>query len=175
MRGKLQINEQSFEVETQNQDDHIEVTLDGKVYKVNLEQGEDGYTATIGGTSIALTCDEEQQTQLRCSQTSNIQLDGVPFEAMFQPATKKAREQGTLGGEASEGSITAFMPGTILQVFVEEGQEIKAGDVLLILEAMKMENEVKAPADGVIEKINVASGATVTKGESLIQLSNPEG
>ena len=75
------------------------------------------------------------------------------------------------GSEPDEGSLLAFMPGTILRVDVEPGQICNSGDVILILEAMKMENEIKAPCDCQIDSIHVEPGKSVNKGELLIQLT----
>ncbi len=66
--------------------------------------------------------------------------------------------------------IKAPMPGLILDVNVEEGQEVKEGDTLLILEAMKMENALTAPRDAVIKSIPVFKGNTVAKNELLIEM-----
>jgi len=66
--------------------------------------------------------------------------------------------------------VKAPMPGTVLDIFVEPGQQIHEGDKLLILEAMKMENVLKAPGDGVIKAIQVAKGSAVNKNEVLILL-----
>jgi biotin carboxyl carrier protein len=62
------------------------------------------------------------------------------------------------------------MPGTILSINVKPGDSVKAGDVLLILEAMKMENEIMAPADGVVAAVNVSVGASVNTGDLLVTL-----
>ena len=63
------------------------------------------------------------------------------------------------------------MPGTILSVNVSAGQAVKKGDVLVVLEAMKMENEIKAPADATVATVNVDKGATVDTGATLVTLS----
>lgn len=69
---------------------------------------------------------------------------------------------------AGEGTkITAPMPGTILSVNVTNGQSIKKGDVLMVLEAMKMENEIMAPCDGVISSVNTSKGSSVETGALL--------
>ncbi|MDY2792968.1 MAG: biotin/lipoyl-containing protein [Eubacteriales bacterium] len=66
--------------------------------------------------------------------------------------------------------ITAPMPGTILKVNVQNGQAVKKGQVLLVLEAMKMENEIMAPADGTVTSVTVTKGASVTSGAVLCTL-----
>ena len=71
------------------------------------------------------------------------------------------------GGEA----IKAPMPGTILKVNVSNGQAVKKGDVLFILEAMKMENEIMAPCDGTVSSVSVANGASVESGTVLCALN----
>jgi len=63
------------------------------------------------------------------------------------------------------------MPGTIVKVNVAEGDVVKKGTVLLVLEAMKMENEIMAPVDGTIAQINVAKGAAVNTGDLLLVIS----
>ena len=65
--------------------------------------------------------------------------------------------------------IKAPMPGMVLNILVSEGQEVKKGDALIILEAMKMENILKSPTDGVIKKIAVNKGVAVEKNQLLIQ------
>ena len=63
------------------------------------------------------------------------------------------------------------MPGTINAVKVSAGQAVKKGDVLVILEAMKMENEIMAPCDGTVASVNVSQGATVNTGDLLVSLN----
>ena len=66
--------------------------------------------------------------------------------------------------------ITSFIPGTIVDIFVKKGQEVKKGEELLILEAMKMRNRVKAPIDGKIKSIKVKKTQVVPKNFLLIEL-----
>lgn len=69
---------------------------------------------------------------------------------------------------AGDKAIVAPMPGTVLDVKVSAGQAVKAGDILLILEAMKMENEILAPHDGTIDSVSVTKGASVNSGDVLV-------
>lgn len=82
-------------------------------------------------------------------------------------APKKV-EADEIGRAVSGGiKVSAPMPGKILAVNVQEGQKVKKGEVLFILEAMKMENEIMAPEDGVVEKVVVSKGAQVASGDIL--------
>ena len=71
---------------------------------------------------------------------------------------------------AGEHSIDAPMPGKVIKLVASEGAAVKAGEVLLILEAMKMQNEITADADGTVKKFNVAAGQSVKAHESLVIL-----
>lgn len=66
--------------------------------------------------------------------------------------------------------ITAFIPGLVTKILVKKGKKVKAGDTILKLEAMKMENNIVAPIDGTIKQINIKEGTKVTKEEILIEL-----
>jgi glutaconyl-CoA/methylmalonyl-CoA decarboxylase subunit gamma len=67
--------------------------------------------------------------------------------------------------------ISAPMPGTILDIKVTEGDTVKKGDTLLILEAMKMENEITAPQDGTVASVQTSKGSSVNTGDALVSLS----
>ena len=92
-------------------------------------------------------------------------------EAISKASAKqapKAPESPVAQGEGE--AVSAPMPGTILDVKVAVGDSVKKGQVLLILEAMKMENEIMAGADGVVTSLNVSKGATVQTGEELLTI-----
>jgi biotin carboxyl carrier protein len=71
--------------------------------------------------------------------------------------------------EKDPKQVQAFIPGTIRKINVKEGDEVKEGELLLILEAMKMKNRILSPMDGTIKKINVKTGIIVPKNEVLIE------
>ncbi len=71
---------------------------------------------------------------------------------------------------AAEGDLVTQMPGKVVKVLVEEGQEVKKGDTLLILEAMKMENEIKAGIDGKVKAIHVQAGDAIESGHLMMEL-----
>ncbi len=71
---------------------------------------------------------------------------------------------------ANPNLILSFIPGTIVEIYVKEGQRVKKGELLLILDAMKMQNKLKCPKDGVIKSIPAKAGGRVSKGTLLIEL-----
>lgn len=88
------------------------------------------------------------------------------------PSAPKAAPKAAPAVAASAGQevVDAPMPGNIWKILVKEGQEVKSGDVLLILEAMKMENEIVAPRDGVVASLTTSEGAAVNTGDKLVIL-----
>lgn len=86
------------------------------------------------------------------------------------PAPTPAAAAPAPSSSGSGEAITSPMPGNILKVMVKAGDSVKKGQVLLILEAMKMENEIVAPKDGVVQAVNVNEGNTVDTGASLVVL-----
>jgi acetyl-CoA/propionyl-CoA carboxylase biotin carboxyl carrier protein len=83
----------------------------------------------------------------------------------------KARKRGAHAGAAASGdAVTAPMQGTVVKVAVEEGQEVATGDLVVVLEAMKMENPVTAHKDGTITGLAVEAGAAITQGTVLAEI-----
>lgn len=89
----------------------------------------------------------------------------APAPAQAAPAAPQ-----TGAPAAGDKTITAPMPGTVLDIKVAPGKSVEKGDILLVLEAMKMENEVLAPFAGVVSQILVGKGATVDTGDPLISM-----
>ena len=75
-------------------------------------------------------------------------------------------------GDEKEGALVAKMPGKVVKILKNEGDNVNKGEALLIIEAMKMENEIKANISGIIEKIHVTTGQSINSGEPLITLKN---
>ena len=113
---------------------------------------------TVNGVSYDVQVEELGET----AAAAPAPVAAAPAAA---PAPKKA--PAASGGKP----VTAPMPGTILDIKVSQGQAVKSGDVLVILEAMKMENEIKAPADGTVASIAVSKGEGVDTGATLVTLA----
>lgn len=98
-----------------------------------------------------------------------ITLEALKDGEDFTPKAEKPAEKAAPKA-AGATQVTAPMPGTILAVNVKEGDAVKAGQVLMVLEAMKMENEIQAPCDGKVASVNATKGANVATGAVLVTL-----
>ena len=117
------------------------------------------------------------------SKTYHIKLNGKVYEVEIEEVNQnveatpkvenklKVKEEVPKQASDSTENINAPMPGTITNILVKEGESVKKGQVLAILEAMKMENEIVAPHDGAIKAISVDKGQNVNPGETLLKMA----
>lgn len=112
----------------------------------------------------------------------NVNVNGTNYEVVIEevngadiaasaPAAPTAPTAPAAPAAAGGESVTSPMPGNILAVNVTAGQAVKKGDVLMVLEAMKMENEIMSPADGTVSAVNVSKGASVETGTVLCTIA----
>lgn len=124
-----------------------EVTLNGKTYEIEVEEGK------------AIVLDERA-----AAPSAPAAPAAAPAPAAPAPAAPAA--------PAGSGTpVNAPLPGTVLSVNVSNGQSVKSGDVLLVIEAMKMENEIMAPRDGTVTSVAVSKGQAVESGTALVYLA----
>ena len=116
-------------------------------------------TVTVNGVAYDVTVEETAGGAVAAPAAAP-----APAPAAAAPAAAPA-------GSAGAVAVNAPMPGNILDVRVKPGDSVKAGDTLLILEAMKMENEISAPQDGTIASVNVSKGDTVNSGDLLCSMN----
>lgn len=127
----------------------LKLTVDGKLYEVEVE------------------VDETERAQ-----PTYIPPVGAPGGASSAPALEVAGKASSSGGEsvADESKVCRSpISGVVVRVSAQAGQEIKTNDVLMVLEAMKMETEITSPVDGKIAKVNAAAGDPVQGGQVLVE------
>jgi biotin carboxyl carrier protein len=120
--------------------DVLSLLVDGLSFEAGLVADDDGWQVEVMGTHHAVAVIDPRRKALKMSESS--------------------------GG----GVVKTLMPGRIVRILVEEGAEVAKGDALLVVEAMKMENEMRAPRDGVVKGIRVAVDDLVEAGSVLVEL-----
>jgi len=169
------------------------VTIAGRTYDVEVR----GETVVVDGHEFPVTVHEEKgftlvnaggvgyRVQLpppaERASGMGVDVDYRPFVVEYEgrlggglapraPRPSAGAATAPAGGASVAGAVTAQIAGRIITVKVKVGDTVARGDVLLLLEAMKMENEVKAPADGTVKQVLVTDGQRVAEGEGLIVL-----
>ena len=165
MKYLATINEETFEIEINHEGI---VTLNGEVREVDFKSmGQQGiYSLIINNESFEAVI-ERRDDQYQ------VLIFGDLYEVQIQDErTMRLLQAGSgLGEPVGDIAIKSPMPGLIVEVPVEVGQEVTKGQTVVILESMKMENELKAPRDGVISRIDVAKGDSVEQNKTLVTIT----
>ena len=124
------------------------VTVDGEEFEVDVEFNGEQWDVTIGGKTFAIVVDQDMQLPTRTAR------GGVSRRI------------------SGSGSIPSAIPGKIVSIHVTEGEIVSEGDVVLVLEAMKMQNEIKATIGGLIKQVNCQSGDRIEANVPLIVIES---
>lgn len=101
-------------------------------------------------------------------QSYQVEIGDQPAEMQVKPAIQETPEEHDTRAETNESRVLAPLPGDILEVSVEPGQDVNMGDPLCVIDAMKMRNEIRSPRDGCIAEVKVSMGQVVEYGDVLI-------
>ena len=147
--------------------DEKHVSVNGKVYEIDFESvsGQPVYSLIVDGKS-------HESYVARGDDNWQVLLRGRLYPITVEDEREK-RLRAAAGGGVAEGGefvLKAPMPGLVVAVPVSEGQEVKKGQVILILESMKMQNELKAPRDGIVQRIKVKAGESVEQKQTLLSV-----
>jgi len=166
------IGGRSYEVEVRGDT----VVVDGEEFPITIARGDAYDTVTAGAVSyrVALPPEEERESGMA------IEVDHRPFTLEYEgrlgggparPAPKAAGAAAAAPPVSNvPGGVPAQLSGKVLRVDVKPGDAVEAGQLLLVLEAMKMENEVNAPKAGTVKEVPVSEGAQVSEGQTLVIL-----
>jgi biotin carboxyl carrier protein len=149
--GLIQVSGQSFCADLQpiGSLDLYSLLLDNKSYEVHVQETErNGYRVMI----------------------SSQGYEGYEVRVLDERTYRASQVSGASAGGAGDSAIKAPIPGLVVKVLVAEGDEVTAGQTLVILEAMKMENELRAPRPGVVATIKAKPGNSVNQGDVLVTL-----
>jgi biotin carboxyl carrier protein len=159
-----------------------DVVVDGKTHRVEVIRGDRTWHCTVDGEVVevdaALTARDvlslligDKQYEIKRERSLRGELHMVIGSARYAVDVQDPRSLHSRRGaglsEAGPQKLTAAMPGKIVRILVQEKDEVKAGQAVLVMEAMKMQNEMKSPKDGRVQKIMTSEGSTVNAGDTL--------
>jgi biotin carboxyl carrier protein len=166
--AKVTIGGRSYDVEVKGD----KVVVDGQEFPVTVKDDGAHKTVNAGGVNyrVQLPAPGERASGM------SVLVDYRPFTFEYEgrlgggPAAREPRTGGAAAAPRAgvKGGIAAQIAGRIISVKVKAGDAVNQGDVLLLLEAMKMENEIKATASGVVKEVLVTEGQRVTEGDTLV-------
>ena len=166
--AKVRLGGRTYDVEVKGD----KVVVDGLEFAVTVKDDGAYKTVNAGGVNYRVAMPPAGARESGMT----VQVDYRPFTVEYEgrlgggAAPREARAAGAGGGPRPgvKGGVTAQIAGKVVKVMVKAGDAVKQGDILLILEAMKMENEIKSPADGVVQEVVVSEGSRVAEGETMV-------
>ncbi len=165
MKYITRVKDQEYEIEIDRDD---EIIVNGERFRIDFSNRSpnEPVSLLINNRSIAALVDE-QEGQWKVLMLGELYTADVQDERSYRLAQARA----TLVGE-EDTAVTSPMPGLILKVLVTEGQAVAKGDKVVILESMKMENELRSARDGVVMRVHVAAGDSVEKNQPLVTIGD---
>jgi biotin carboxyl carrier protein len=161
---EVTVGETTYRIDLQREGAGWKCKLDGRELPLDVISAQNGtLSILLGGKSY------EVKQEITGTET-NIVVGQERFSAVVRdPRSLRSRRS---GGAAEQGikKITAPMPGKIVRLLAKEGSSVQAGQSVIVIEAMKMQNELKAPKNGILKKINVSEGAAVEAGQALAEV-----
>jgi biotin carboxyl carrier protein len=158
---EARVGGRTFRVEVRGKDGRYAVKLDDRALEVDCEESSDGFVSLlIDGRS------HEAALERRPGGYAVGLRGGTVIVELASPSSAGAPRAGT----AVAARLTAPMPGRVIRVLVEPGQIVERADGLVVVEAMKMENALRAPRDGVVRAVHVEAGDAVAPGRTLVEL-----
>lgn len=161
----------TYEYNNETHTIHLERLPDGQLQATIGERTHTLHASQIAGGGWLLLRDGTRETAYSASHDSEryVVCDGQQFTLTKVDARRRRRAAASAGGD-----LTAEMPGQVIDVRVEAGDTVQTGDVLLVLEAMKMEIRVTAPHDGTVSALKAATGDVVERGQVLAEVTPAE-
>lgn len=153
-------------VKVRRTDDGYEVAVGERTYRVGAG------TARPGLRSLRIDGQQHEVAAQKHGEDWWVTTSrGLSVVSVADPLTHLAAQAGGGRGGRRQQRVNAYMPGRVVALLVQEGEEVKAGQGVVVLEAMKMENEIRAEHDGTVTKIHVQPGQAVEGGDPLFELS----
>jgi biotin carboxyl carrier protein len=166
MKYYATVDDQEYVIEVGHEN---RIIVNGKPYDIDFQKMPDsGVTSLIVGHHSLEAVVEEKDGDWQVL----IRGDLYDVSVEDERSRRLSSARGKLGVDEGDAVIQSPMPGIIVAVSVSEGQQINKGDKVVILESMKMENELRSPRDGVVSQVKVEAGASVEKNQILVVVTD---
>lgn len=173
MKRTLLIGKDSHEVEILHQDGATTLVWEGQSHPMDILELEPGcYSILMEGRSVEVRLDTAKSPDPDTHAYRAMLYDGAYEFALVDP--RRALLAGAGGGSGAGGVLSAPMPGKVVKILVAEGESVQEGQTLLILEAMKMQNECKSTFTGVVSKLHIQEGSIVETASSMVEIKAPD-
>ena len=173
MKRTLILGKDSHEVELTHLDGATTLVWEGEAHPIDILELEPGcFSILMGGRSVEVRLDQAKSADPDTHAYRAMLYDGAYEFALVDP--RRALLAGAGGAGAGGGVLVSPMPGKIVKLLVAPGDTVQEGQTLLVMEAMKMQNELKASVTGTVATIHVLEGATVETGASLVTVTAAE-
>jgi biotin carboxyl carrier protein len=170
MKRTLIVGKESQEVELIHQDGATALVWEGERHPIDILELEPGcYSILMDGRSVEVRLDAAKAPDPETHAYRATLYEGACEFALVDP--RRALLAGGAAGGAGGGVLTAPMPGKIVKLLVKPGDPVQEGQTLLMMEAMKMQNELKTTIGGTVTTVHVQEGATVETGAALITVA----
>ena len=163
MKLKAQITDAEHEISLTTVENSVAAHIDGRRYDLEVREGAGDVLLITNGINV-YRCRVENKRE---TGKYDVTLRGRSYEISIVDPKRLRSAENTAGQGHGAAEIVSPMPGKVVRVLVEQGNAVEAGAGIVVVEAMKMQNEMKAPKAGVVVSINAAEGATVNAGDVL--------
>jgi biotin carboxyl carrier protein len=165
MKLTAEINNETHQLEVSRTGDNVTAEIDGRAYQISASTVRPGLYVLINDGHVFECRVETNQAH---PDTADVHV-GTRSHSVAIADPKRLRAGQGAGAHSADGAaqIVAPMPGKVVRILVEKGAQVEAGESLMVVEAMKMQNEMKSPRAGVVIEIRAIDGATVNAGDVL--------
>ncbi len=165
MKLNAETNDEKFEIELKENGSQLNAEINGRVYELEASAPE---------PNIYLFKHDNKIYQIFVSPNENpsapstVKIKNKSFDVKISDPKNLRGNAATSEHANGASEIKTAMPGKVVRILIAENQEVKSGDGVIIVEAMKMQNEMKSPKDGIVKEIRFSEGATVNAGDVLV-------
>lgn len=165
MKLAAELNRHNYQIEFAREGERVVAEIDGRRHKVTVRGGPLGVYILIRDGRVYV-CRVERTPD--STETLKVHVGNHAYTlALFDPRRLRSKHGASIHTGKGAAEINSPMAGKVVRILVEHGKQVKAGDGIVVVEAMKMQNELKCPRDGVVSEIRTEAGAAVNAGDVL--------